>query len=206
MNTALARQCVGFTWDDYRTWPDDERWQIVDGIAYAMNAPLTRHQLLQARLTYLLYAHLDGKPCTVLPAPTDLKLSEEDVVQPDLLVVCEPEKIKTTHVEGAPRLIVEILSPSTEQLDRGPKLDLYAASGVPEVWLITPYPPLLEIFRLDGDTYRRVSAFTERGTFHSPVFPDLTLDLPALFDLPIAPEERLAVRERQPPYPAGRTV
>jgi len=68
--------------------------------------------------------------CPVYPAPMDLKLSDRDVVQPDILVVCDPKQIKKTHVEGPPFLLIEILSFSTLLHDRGRKLELYARSGV----------------------------------------------------------------------------
>jgi Uma2 family endonuclease len=167
-------------------------------------APATRHQKVLIRLAAELEAFLRGKPCEVYPAPTDLKLSDTDIVQPDLLVVCEPDKVKPTHIEGPPTLVIEILSPSTELLDRGRKLDLYAASGVKEVWLVTPYPALIEIFVLDGGACRRAYAFTREQTFHCPAFPKLHLDLNALFELPIAPEERInIVREGHPPFAVG---
>jgi Uma2 family endonuclease len=204
MSNAMAIRDDRYTWKDYRSWPDDERWEIIGGEAHAMSpAPTTRHQLLVARLTRKWANFLEKKPCEVFPAPTDLKLSDTDVVQPDLLVVCEPDKIKPTHIEGPPALVIEILSPSTELLDRGRKLDLYAASGVKEVWLVTPYPSLLEIFVLDNGSYRRAHAFTREQPFHCPSFPALSLDLNALFDFPLAPEERInVVREGRPPYAA----
>ena len=202
MGTSPAIKDRQFTWADYRTWPDDERWQIIDGEAYAMSpAPATRHQKVLVRLAAAFEAFLHGKPCEVYPAPTDLKLSDVDIVQPDLLVVCDADQVKPTHVEGPPALVIEILSPSTEVLDRGRKLDLYARSGVKEVWLVTPYPALIELFVLDSGTYRRAHAFTREQPFHCPSFPELELDLNALFNLPTTPEERVeVVREAPPPY------
>ncbi len=202
MSNAIAINNDSYTWADYRSWPDNERWQLVGGEAYAMSpAPATRHQLLVARLTRHWANYLDGKPCDVFPAPTDLKLSDVDVVQPDLMVVCEPDKVKPTHIEGPPSLVIEILSPSTELLDRGRKLDLYAASGVKEVWLVTPYPSLIEIFVLDKGAYRRTQAFTREQAFYCPSFPTFQMDLTALFELPLAQEERInIVRESHPAY------
>ena len=202
MSSNAARKRHPLTWRDYRSWPDDERWEMIGGEAYAMSAaPATRHQKLLVRLAATFEDFLRGKPCEVYPAPTDLKLSESDVVQPDLLVVCDPDQVKPTHVEGPPALVIEILSPSTVLLDRGRKLDLYAASGVKEVWLVTPYPALIEIFTLDCATYRRTRAITREDSFTCPGFPDLALDLQALFDLPIPPEEQIdIVRECPPPY------
>ncbi len=196
---------LGFTWDDYHSWNDGQRWEVVGGEAYAMTpAPRTRHQKVQSRLTRRLEEFLDGRPCDVYPAPTDVKLSNEDVVQPDLIVVCDPEQVKSTHIEGPPTLVVEILSPSTEALDRGRKMELYARFGVKEVWLVTPYPRLLEVYLLAGDAYRLVHTYCEYvrdEVFCSPTFPELELDLEKLFDFPIPPEERIQmVREGHPPY------
>ncbi len=204
MNPSAAKEQNPVTWNDYRTWPEEKRWQVIAGEPYAMTpAPATRHQLLVSRLTQKMGNFFDGKTCQAYPAPTDLKLSEVDFVQPDLLVVCDPDQIKPTHVEGAPTLVIEILSPSTEQLDRGRKLDLYASAGVQEVWLVKPYPALIEILVLDSGTYRRAHAFTQDDPFTCPSFPDLELDLQALFDLPIPPEERIeVVKEGRPPYAA----
>jgi Uma2 family endonuclease len=192
-----------FTWTDYQTWPSDQRWEIVGGEAYAMSpAPSTRHQKLLMRLAANLEHFFAGRPCEVYPAPTDVKLSETDVVQPDLVVVCDPTHVHPTHIEGPPALVIEILSPSTEHLDRGRKLDLYAASGVQEVWLISPWPALMELFVLDGGAYRRLHAFTQTDPFQSPSFPELTCDLATLFDLPITPEEEQLriVREAPPTF------
>jgi Uma2 family endonuclease len=195
------------TWDDYRSWNDGKRWEIIGGVAYDMTpAPTTRHQKLQIRLAHCLEGFCDGKPCDVYPAPTDVKLSETDIVQPDLAVVCDRSQIKETHIEGAPTLVAEILSPSTEARDRGCKLDLYAEAGVNEVWLVKPYPWLIEVFVLTDAAYRRAGAYTEENTFASPTFPDLQLDLAKLFDLPIPPEERIRrVKDGPAEYVAAGT-
>ena len=101
--------------------------------------------------------------------------------------------------------MIEILSPSTENLDRGRKLDLYARSGVTEVWLVRPYPALIEIFLLRDGAYVRAHAFIREQPFKSPTFPDLELNLDTLFDFPIPPEERIdVVKEGRPPYAVER--
>lgn len=146
-------------------------------------------------------AFFEGKKCEPFAAPTDVKLSDEDVVQPDLLVVCEPDKIKTTHIEGPPTLIVEILSPSTALFDRARKMRTYAKFAVKEVWLVTPYPGLAEVFVLDGESYRLCGAYTKEDTLTSPTFPELEIDLRKVFDFPIEPDERIEmVKEGRPPY------
>lgn len=193
---------IGYTWDDYRSWHDGQRWEILAGEAYAMTpAPSTRHQKLQSRLTRRLEEFLDGKPCDVYPAPTDVKLSDDDILQPDLSIVCDLDQVKPTHIEGAPTLVVEILSPSTALLDRTEKMRLYARSAVREVWLVTPYPWLAEVFVLDGDCYKLAAAYSREDTLTSPTLDGLTIDLRPVFDYPIPPEEQIdMVKEGHPPY------
>lgn len=99
-----------FTWDDYRRWDDDERWEIVNGEAFAMTpAPTPRHQMVVGELFKALSSFLRGKIFRPLPSPIDVRLSDLDVLQPDIVVVCGPEQIRPTHIQGAPRLVVEVL-------------------------------------------------------------------------------------------------
>ena len=198
---ATTRQ-VNYTWDDYRTWSDDERWEIIGGQAYAMSpAPGTRHQGIQRELTRQLGNFFLGKRCQVFPAPTDVKLSDIDTVQPDLAVVCDPRKIKPTHIEGAPDLVVEVLSPSSETHDRIRKIALYARSGVREVWLVRPYPWLVEVFVLDGDSYRLRQIYGKDDTLASPTLKGLKVKLDNVFDFPLEPgEETPMIREGRPKY------
>ena len=197
-----ARKDETYTWDDYRSWDDKGRWEIIGGQVHAMSpAPSTRHQKIASRLTRSLEEHFDGKVCEVYPAPVDVKLSNRDMVQPDLVVVCDDKRILPTHIDGPPTLVIEILSPSTALYDRTKKLDLYARSGVKEVWLITPYPSCIEVYLLDGDTYRFMHACGKEESFRSPSFPDLPLDLLRLFDFPLQPGEQIQrVKESHPPY------
>ena len=197
-----ARKTARFTWRDYQSWPDDERWEIIGGETFAMTpAPNLRHQDIVTELSRQMANAFLDRPCKVYVSPTDVKLSEEDVVQPDLLVVCDKSKMKRTHIEGAPTLVIEVLSPSTAAFDRVRKLRLYAASGVQEVWLVTPYPHTVEVFALDGDEYRLAGVYGIEDTLLSRRFPDLTIDLERLFDFPIEPGERIEmVREGRPPY------
>jgi Uma2 family endonuclease len=190
------------TWQDYREWADDERWEIVGGEAFAMSpAPTTRHQRIVTQLTRSLEEHFSKKQCDVFVAPTDVKLSDIDVVQPDLLVVCDKDKIKPTHIEGAPSLVIEVLSPSTSGFDRIHKLPLYAVSGVREVWLVTPYPYAVEVFVLHGEHYMLMKSCEKQGKLNSEIFPELTIDLEKLFDFPLTQEEQAAVvKEKRTPY------
>ncbi len=204
MPDSTTRDLDTYTWDDYRAMDDDRRLELINGVPHAVSpAPTPRHQQVVGCLFVNLSAHFAGKKCRPYVAPLDVKLSDHDVVQPDVVVVCDPDQVKETHIDGAPSLVVEILSPSTASRDRGRKLDLYARSGVKEVWLVTPYPHLIEVFLLDDGVYQRIRACTNEDSFASPSFPELTLDLKALFDFPLTPNERLTVVKESPAPPYG---
>ena len=195
-----------YTWRDYQTWPDDERWEIVNGEAYAMSpAPSVRHQHIHRELFTAICAHFRGRTCRVYSCPIDVKLSDVDVVQPDVVVVCKPQQITRSHIEGAPTLVVEILSPSTAQRDRGVKMDAYARAGVREVWLVSPWPPCVEVFVLDGAGYRRHAVFIQTQALRSSAFPELAIDLAPVFDFPLEDGEQWPV-VREPPGRYGATA
>lgn len=164
-------------------------------------APGANHQRVCLALGSEIRSLLRGRPCEVFIAPLDVKLSDADIVQPDVIVVCDPAKVTDTHVEGAPDVVVEIASPSTTVYDRIRKLRLYAEYGVKEYWLVTPYPHLVEVLLLDGDSYRIHSAFTKADTLTSPTLTDIEIALERIFDFPISDDERIdEVREGIPPY------
>ncbi len=151
-----------------------------------------------------LFQYFQGKPCEPLVSPIDVKLSADDVVQPDVAVVCDRTQIRETHVEGAPALAIEVLSPSSHRHDRVRKLRLYARAGVREYWLVQPYPAIIEVLQLTGEHYQIAGAYTDMETLHSPAFPDLALDLATVFTLSIPPAEQIdEIRESAPPYDAG---
>jgi Uma2 family endonuclease len=142
-----------YTWSDYLTWPDDERWEIVGGMAFAMSpAPSTQHQSVVLGLAGRLERLLAGKPCRPFIAPTDVKLSNADIVQPDILVVCDSSKITPSHIEGAPDLVVEVLSPATATRDLREKKALYEKGGVREYIVVDPMEHYAIRFLLGADS------------------------------------------------------
>ena len=187
------------TWSDYRSWDDENRWEIIDGQPYAMTAPRVSHQEVCGELFALLHAHFKGRSCRPFISPIDVRITEYDAVQPDLLVVCDESQITPTHIEGPPTLVVEVLSPSTQRHDRVRKLRLYAAAGVGEYWLIQPYPALAEVLSLENGSYLISGAYTEKDTLTSPSFPELALSLQEIFP-PSDGETIDEVRETPPPY------
>jgi Uma2 family endonuclease len=161
MGLAL-RDAEHHTYRDYLTWPEDARYELLDGAAYLMSpAPDLAHQdvvgeiYLQARLA------LDGHPCRVFVAPVDVRLpkaGEDDdaidtVVQPDVFVVCDEKKLDRRGVRGAPDWIVEALSPSTAAHDHVRKRRAYERAGVREYWLVHPTDRIVTIYRLAGTEY-----------------------------------------------------
>ncbi len=194
-----------FNWNNYCSWDDAERRELIGGEAFLMSpAPTSRHQGIVGKLFGHLFEHFRNQVCEPFVSPIDVKLSANDVVQPDVLVVCKQSQIRETHIEGPPSLVIEVLSPSTQRHDRIRKLRLYARAGVAEYWLVQPYPPVVEVLHLAGDSYRIAGAYTEAETLSSPTFPDLALDLAEVFTLPVPLEAQIdEVRESAPPYAAS---
>jgi Uma2 family endonuclease len=172
------------TWTEYQTWPDDERWEIIDGVAYNMSpAPSIRHQTIIGNLYSLLHRQLAGKSCRPFIAPTDVRLSETDVVQPDILVVCDPAKITPSHIEGAPDLVVEVLSPGTSARDLREKKWLYQRSGVREYWVADPLELYVQRFLLPSEgRYGEPEVFGTHEILPSDVLDGVTVDLNEVFD------------------------
>jgi len=145
----------GYTYRDYLTWPDGERWEVIGGEALSMTpSPSFSHQWVVGRLYALLVAALRGHACVPCVSPLDVVLSEANVVQPDVLVVCDRSKITPRGIVGAPDLVVEVLSASTALRDRRDKRDLYQRFGVREYLLVDAEARVVEHFVLrDDGTY-----------------------------------------------------
>ena len=177
-----------FTYADYKSWElaKGERFELIYGEAYAMAAPNTAHQLIAMTLAGEFYAFLKGKPCKVIPAPFDVRLfyeedeSDDTVVQPDMVVVCDPEKLGTEGCRGAPDLVVEILSPSNTAVEMNRKLKLYLEAEVKEYWVVDPENKQIGAYRLNGGRYI-LQPYRENEAAESPVLPGLTIALPSLF-------------------------
>ena len=180
-----------YTYGDYLTWLDDERWELIDGIPYNMTpAPSRSHQVISRELLLQIAIYLTGKTCEVYAAPFDVRLpkgDEEDelietVVQPDLVVVCDPKKLDERGCRGAPDWVVEILSPETAAKDMKIKRDLYERVGVKEYWLIDPANKTVQIYTQGDDRrYGRPEVYAAGDQVKACIFPDLIIDLAKVF-------------------------
>ena len=149
-----------YTYRQYRQWPDEERWELIDGVAFAMSpAPSRRHQEICGALYRQFAAYLDDKPCNVYFSPFDIILPESDeadddvdtVVQPDLSVICNRDILTSAGARGVPDLIVEILSPATARKDTREKFLLYERKGVREYWIVDPVAATVTVYLLGAD-------------------------------------------------------
>lgn len=145
------------TYAEYLTWPDDERWEIVDGEAYDMApAPTPRHQGVVTRFAGILDRALSGGTCRAFVSPIDVVLSEHSVIQPDIVVVCDAAKVTEASIRGAPDVVIEVLSPSTALRDKREKLRLCERHGVPEYVVADPSTRTVERYALgEGGSYGR---------------------------------------------------
>ena len=185
MNSVPKSSAQTFSVADYLGWPDDERWELIDGVPYNMSpAPSIKHQNVVITIAAKLKAALKGKPCKPFIAPVDVILSEHDVVQPDLLVVCNPEKIGEKAIHGAPDLVVEVLSPSTALKDMREKKALYERAGVREYVVVDPLENYVQRFFLGADGhYANADVFGVEEDLPLLSLPELILPLAEVFEL-----------------------
>jgi Uma2 family endonuclease len=187
---ALKRE-ERFTYGDYLTWDDDERWELIDGSPYNMSpAPTVAHQLILGELYFQFSAWLKDKRCRPYLAPFDVRLPEagesddqvETVVQPDLSIICDKLKVDKAGCRGAPDLVVEILSPGTARKDLTVKFARYERAGVREYWIVDPEGKTVRVFMLGPDgRYGRPQAFVDGDSVKVGIFPDLEIALAAVF-------------------------
>lgn len=154
---ALPAEKRRYTFADALEWEEGEQAEIIDGEVLLFSTPSSRHQDISVELTRQFANYLEGKQCKVYHAPFGVRLFEQDgdrpedvdtVVQPDLSVVCDRGKLDKYGCKGAPDMVVEILSPSTQRHDRLVKLNLYQRAGVREYWIVDPDNQTVQVMLL----------------------------------------------------------
>lgn len=177
------------TYADYLGWPGDVRYELIDGIAYLMLlAPDLAHQDVAGEIFAQLHTALAGKPCRAFIAPVDVRFPKGDeaddsidtVLQPDVLVVCDPAKLDRRGVRGAPDLVVEVLSPSTAGHDHVAKRRVYERAGVREYWLVHPVDRVITVYRLAGSEFGKPDVQELQGSTPVGVLPGVGIAWDAL--------------------------
>ena len=186
-----------YTYADYLQWPDETRYELIDGEAFLMSpAPLVEHQEIAGEVFRQLANQLDGKPCRPYIAPVDVRLPRADeadaaidtVVQPDVLVVCDPGKVDRRGVRGAPDWLLEVLSPSTAAHDQIAKRRTYERAGVREYWLVHPGDRTLTVYVLDNGQYGRPEIHELKDATPVGVLPGVSIAWDALVERLPKPE------------------
>ena len=173
------------TYKDYANLEGDERYELLDGELISVAAPNEDHQTVSLRMIVRMNSFVEERNLgRIFHAPYDVLLSDTDVVQPDLLFVSrEREHLLSDgeKVRGAPDLVVEILSPSSADRDRGAKRDLYGAHGVKEYWVVDPIAETISIHRQRGGVLTTTHTLGRGQTLRSPLFAGLELCLDDVF-------------------------
>ncbi len=179
-----------FSYADYLSWPEDERWEIIEGKAYALAAPSREHQRILRETVLIIGNFLKGKPCEVYMAPFDVVLDppflknddKKNVVQPDISVICDSRKLTEQGCEGAPDWIIEIASPATFRKDLNKKLKLYEKAGVKEYWIVFPKQKSVMVYLLGDDgKYQKNLFFEVPDSIPVQTFADFHIELSEIF-------------------------
>ncbi len=173
------------TYQEYRLLPEDgKRYELMEGDLFVSPAPSPWHQTVSGRMLHMLMTQLqDSGLARVFPAPIDLVLEPESVVQPDLVQVGRARKHIVTEraIEGAPDVVVEILSPGSRDRDKHIKRRLYERFAIPEYWVVDPDLGRIEIWRIEAGRYGIRAQLDRASTLTSPDFPELSIPLLPLF-------------------------
>lgn len=180
-----------YTYANYLTWRFNERVELIKGKIFKMSpAPARRHQAIAVRIVSDFEHFLRRKMCKVYPAPFDVRLPSNandknpyTVVQPDICVICDSNKLDDKGCFGAPDLIVEILSPFTSAKDTSEKFELYQEHGVGEYWIVDPSNNVIDIFLLDNvGKYQLKGKYNVKHCICPQLFPELKINLTEVFE------------------------
>lgn len=178
-----------YTYADYLLWQFTERVELLRGKIRQMAAPNRRHQVISRRLQYAIMTALLKSPCELYDAPFDVRLTRmrndkevKTVVQPDLCVICDPSKLDERGCNGAPDLIIEILSPGNSRTEMRDKFDLYQEAGVLEYWIVSPIEKAVQVFQLNEQgRFIGLPPVVEGDILTTPVVPNLGVDVTEVF-------------------------
>ena len=168
-----------YTEDDYYALPEDVRAELIDGQIYYQAAPSRAHQKILGNLYAAIHAYIKAKDgsCEVYPAPFAVKLfkNRKNIVEPDISVICDPDKLTDKGCTGAPDWIIEIISPSNSSHDYIRKLNLYADAGVREYWIVNPIEQSIFVYHFEKDNFKAKS-YTFQDKIKVNIYDDLWID------------------------------
>ncbi|OXA75001.1 restriction endonuclease [Flavobacterium branchiophilum] len=177
-----------YTFSDYLQWQFTERVELLKGFIKQMSpAPSRKHQTVSRNLSGIFYNFLYKKPCNFFSAPFDVRLpfasakKDTTVVQPDLCIICDESKLDDYGCNGAPDLIVEIVSPNNSKYDVDTKFKLYQEAGVMEYWIVQTEMKTVLVYRLQNGIYVGSKPFAEGEIIESPLFPEMTIAVDEVF-------------------------
>ena len=182
----MINTSIKYTVRDYMSIPDgdERRFELIDGELMLAPAPVPTHQRIVLRLLYILIEFVERNQLgEVFTSPIDVVLSEHHVVQPDILFISSERLhiIGDRNVQGAPDLVIEVLSPSTTKRDRVLKSSSYLRFGVPEYWIVDPAERTIEVMRAGQTKFDTLRVYTEGTSAESPTFPGLLIDVSSIF-------------------------
>ena len=187
MTTARSPERKYCTLAEYRALPEDFRAELVEGELVALSAPSRIHQKVSVSLVTRLGSYLEGKTCELYSAPFDVYLNEQNeerptIVQPDIVVICDPNKLRDDGCHGAPDLAIEILSPSNRMREQAYKYELYQKYGVREYWVISPEEKALCVYlRNDKGQLAIQDFYGASDTVKVNILDDCQIDLSPIF-------------------------
>lgn len=178
-----------YSYNDYLSWSAEERWELIEGIPYNLTpAPSTQHQQITTRLIALFYHALKDSPCQVFGAPFDVRLPDQEseeiftVIQPDIAIICDRNKLDSRGCLGSPDLIIEVTSPSTLRRDIKEKFYLYEKAGVGQYWIIYPEQKTVVVFSLNEEgKYGRPDVYSDTDIIMVKNHYSVSIDLAEIF-------------------------
>ncbi len=177
-----------YTIADYLSWKFKERVELLKGYVAKMSpAPNSYHQIISAELSRVLFNYFHKKPCKAFAAPFDVYLPNhkntgQTIVQPDLCVICDLEKIEKKGCVGAPDLIVEILSPGNSRKEVIDKYEIYQEAGVKEYWVIYPAEQVLQVYSLENAIFVAKKPKAPGDMYECQLFPELQINVESIFE------------------------
>lgn len=173
-----------YTYEDYLKTPDDERYELIEGELYMTPSPVPKHQRISRKIEFILEKFVtENGSGEIFYAPCDVHLDNENVVQPDILFISKERLhiIGEKNIQGAPDLVVEIISENSAYRDLIQKKRLYSRSGVKEYWVAAPDEGLVEVYVLKDGSYALHKSYSKDETLESPSLKGLRINLNGIF-------------------------